>query len=147
MPESVTWAARFNWIRHERALAGYVLGSSLDQALIPLHRMQRSILLLTLIACAVAILACRVIATMISRPIGELVQGTQRIAAGQFDTPVQVHRRDELGTLAESFNQMSQGLRERVNLLEARMKIERDLAVAQDPDGRASQGASRLPRL
>lgn len=108
-----------------------VLGSSLDQALIPLHRLQRSILLLTLIACAVAVIACRVIAAMISRPIGELVQGTQRIAAGQFDAPVQVHRRDELGTLAESFNQMSQGLRERVNLLEARMKIERDLAVAR----------------
>lgn len=108
-----------------------ILGSSLDQALAPLHRMQRSILLLTLIACAVAIVACRMIAAMISRPIGELVQGTRRIAAGRFDTPVHIHRRDELGTLAESFNQMAHGLAERVNLLEARAKIERDLAVAR----------------
>lgn len=108
-----------------------ILGSSLDQALIPLHRLQRSILLLTLIACGVAIVVCRVIAGMISRPIGELVRGTQRIAAGEFDTPVPVHRHDELGTLAASFNRMSQGLQERENLLQARMKVERDLAVAR----------------
>lgn len=108
-----------------------ILGSSLDQALIPLHRLQRSILLLTLIACAVAIVVCRVIAAMISRPIAEMVRGTERIAAGQFDEPVHVHRQDELGTLAESFNRMSHGLQERENLLQARMKLERDLAVAR----------------
>lgn len=108
-----------------------ILGSSLDQALRPLHRLQREILLTTLIACAIAILACRAIALMISRPVGELVRGTQRIAAGQFDDPVQIHRRDELGALAESFNQMSQGLRERDHLRDERLKMERDLAVAR----------------
>jgi serine phosphatase RsbU (regulator of sigma subunit) len=108
-----------------------VLASSLDQALAALRALQRNILLTTLITCAVAVVACRFLANMISRPIQDLVAGTRRIAAGQFDTPVQSRRRDELGVLAESFNQMSQGLKERDGLREERVKIERDLAVAR----------------
>ncbi len=108
-----------------------VLASSLDRALIPLHRLQRSILLTALIACVIAIIACRIIARMIARPIQELVEGTRRIAAGKFDSPVAIRRRDELGMLADSFNQMSQGLKERDILLAERLKIERDMAVAR----------------
>ncbi len=108
-----------------------VLAGSLDQALAPLHALQRYILLTTLIACCIAIVACRAIAWTISRPIRELVAGTRRIAAGRFDTPVLIKRRDELGTLASSFNQMSEGLREREELLQQRAKTERELAVAR----------------
>lgn len=108
-----------------------VLASSLDAALAPLRRLQRQLLLTTLAACLVAVLACRIIALMISRPIDELVAGTRRIVAGQFDSPVDVHRRDELGALADSFNEMSQGLKERDVLREERTKIEHDLALAR----------------
>jgi len=108
-----------------------ILAGSLDRALVPLHRLQRLILLTTLMACAVAFFACRGIARIISRPIEELVQGTVRIAAGQFDSPVRIRRRDELGSLANSFNHMAQGLKERDGLLEERVKMERDLALAR----------------
>src|SRR5207237_155029 len=108
-----------------------VLASSLDQALRPLRALQRQILFTALAACAVAIVACRIIAMRIARPIQELVAGTRRIASGQFDSPVNADRRDELGILAQSFNQMSQGLKERDGLREERTKIERDLAVAR----------------
>jgi serine phosphatase RsbU (regulator of sigma subunit) len=108
-----------------------VLASSLDQALAPLRRLQRQLLMTTLLACGVAVLVCRFIARMISKPIDELVAGTRRIAAGHFDSPVHVRREDELGALAESFNQMSQGLKERDGLLEERTKIQRDLALAR----------------
>jgi serine phosphatase RsbU (regulator of sigma subunit) len=108
-----------------------ILAGSLDRALAPLRRLQRSILLTTLIACIIAIIACRGLARIISRPLQELVQGTVRIAAGQFDSPVHIRRRDELGALADSFNQMAQGLKERDGLLEERIKMERDLAVAR----------------
>jgi serine phosphatase RsbU (regulator of sigma subunit) len=111
--------------------ARLVLASSLDRALAPLRRLQRQIVITGLLACIVAVVACRLIAQIIARPIGELVSGTKRIAAGQFDSPVQVHRRDELGALADSFNQMAQGLKERDTLREDRVKIERDLALAR----------------
>ena len=108
-----------------------VLASSRDKGLAPLHALQRKILLITAIACMVAIIVCRFIASMISRPIGELVAGTRRIAAAQFDHPVHIHRRDELGVLADSFNQMAEGLKERDGLREQRVKLERDMAVAR----------------
>jgi serine phosphatase RsbU (regulator of sigma subunit) len=111
--------------------AKLVLGSSLDQALTPLHHLQKQIVLIAFVACLVAVLACRFIATLISRPIGELVKGTQRIAAAEFDNPVHIRRNDELGVLAQSFNKMAEGLRERDNLREQRVKLERDMAVAR----------------
>jgi serine phosphatase RsbU (regulator of sigma subunit) len=108
-----------------------VLASSLDRALLPLRRLQRQIIITAVAACLIAIIACRFIASIISRPIGELVAGTRRIAEGHFDRPVQIRRRDELGTLADSFNEMAQGLKERDGLREERVKIERDLALAR----------------
>jgi serine phosphatase RsbU (regulator of sigma subunit) len=108
-----------------------ILGSSLDQALVPLRRLQREILLTVAIACGVALIACRMIARMISRPIEALVAGTRKISAGQFDSPVNIHRRDELGTLADSFNMMAAGLKERDDLREERVKIQRDMALAR----------------
>jgi serine phosphatase RsbU (regulator of sigma subunit) len=108
-----------------------VLASSLDQALVPLRNLQKQIVLCTAIACLVAIVACRWIARRIARPIQELLTGTERIAAGQFDEPVRVLRRDELGKLADAFNQMSQGLKERDHLRDERMRIEHDLSLAR----------------
>jgi serine phosphatase RsbU (regulator of sigma subunit) len=115
----------------EPKMGRLVLASSLDRALLPLHRLQREILFTAGVACLVAVIACRFIARMIARPIQELVKGTHRIATGQFDQPVQVRRHDELGTLADSFNEMAAGLRERDDLRDQRTKIERDLAVAR----------------
>ena len=43
-------------------------------------------------------------------PIRELVRGTDEIRQGNFDVQVPVRSRDELGTLAASFNEMAQGL-------------------------------------
>ncbi len=116
---------------HDPAVGQLILASSLNRALAPLHRLQQTILIAAAAACALAILVCRVIASAISRPIQELVQGTRRIAAGEFDSPVQIRRHDELGLLADSFNQMSQGLKERDALRETRFKMERDLDLAR----------------
>ena len=47
----------------------------------------------------------------ITRPIGELVEATRKIAAGRFDQEVTVHSSGELALLAESFNAMLASLR------------------------------------
>jgi len=108
-----------------------ILASSLDQALASLHRLQRDILFTAAGAGLLGIVVCRRLARSISKPIEDLAAGTQRVADGSFDTPVEVYRRDELGKLASSFNQMAQGLKERDRLRDERLKIERDLAVAR----------------
>src|SRR6185295_16723654 len=79
----------------------------------------------------IAVIACRFVANRIANPIHQLVVGTERVAAGDFDRPVNINRRDELGLLAKAFNQMSQGLKERDVLRDERTKIQRDLALAR----------------
>jgi len=61
-------------------------------------------------ACALAfgVILCR----MIVCPIGELAEGTKRIAGGDYEHRVEVGRRNELGDLAESFNAMADQLEE-----------------------------------
>jgi len=47
----------------------------------------------------------------LARPIKDLVGGTQLIASGNFDVKVSLSSADELGILAESFNQMAASLK------------------------------------
>ena len=50
------------------------------------------------------------------RPIGELADGTKRVAAGDFSRRLPVVQDDDLGALAASFNRMQAGLAERQRL-------------------------------
>ena len=46
----------------------------------------------------------------ISRPLGELVLAADRIGRGEFDTPLEIHTRGEIGNLVSSFRKMTQRL-------------------------------------
>ncbi len=59
-------------------------------------------------------------ARWITDPIERLNQAAQRIAQGHFDQTVTMKRRDELGSLADAFNQMAQQLQASFQLLEHR---------------------------
>jgi signal transduction histidine kinase len=61
-------------------------------------------------AIAVALLIGVLLARTISRPVRELTAATQMIADGELGHQVPVRRKDELGELAISFNQMSADL-------------------------------------
>ncbi len=63
--------------------------------------------LCTLLAVGFGYLAAR----SISKPLDALVQGTERIAAGDMNVRVQVKSNDELGDLAASFNRMTEELK------------------------------------
>jgi adenylate cyclase len=52
-------------------------------------------------------------------PVGDLLDATERVKAGDFSVRVPVTSGDELGTLAISFNQMMHGLSEREALHDA----------------------------
>lgn len=89
---------------------------SRDQAIAPYRRIQIGLVLLGVIAAAVGVLGSAVLARSITAPIAKLAEGTREVAAGNFDFKMDVGRRDEIGDLAESFNQMTQGLRERADM-------------------------------
>jgi class 3 adenylate cyclase len=86
---------------------------SLDQELLPLRKLQRMIALITAVAAVLAVFAARWIARRLARPVEQLVEGTQRIAQGDFTHSINIQRNDELGELARSFNEMAMGLAQR----------------------------------
>ena len=53
------------------------------------------------------------IAQAITKPLFQLVDGFQKVTRGDFDSTVQIHTHDELESLADSYNQMLSGLKER----------------------------------
>lgn len=71
-----------------------------------LMQRQRSLAVLAAIACILAAIAAAVVATSIRRPLHALVDGARRLGRGEFDTRVDAARTDELGELAQSFNDL-----------------------------------------
>jgi signal transduction histidine kinase len=61
-------------------------------------------------AFAVALVAGAVAARSLTRPLRDLTHAARAVAAGDFERKVVIGSRDELGTLAEAFNQMSRAL-------------------------------------
>ncbi|MFN8474938.1 MAG: ATP-binding protein [Anaerolineae bacterium] len=80
-----------------------------------------SAIIAALMALALGILLAR----SLTRPIRELTAATKVMASGKFDQRVAVRSRDEIGQLAESFNQMSADL-ERAS--QTRKQMTADLA-------------------
>ncbi len=56
---------------------------------------------------AVMVLAILVFRRTISGPLGTLVSGSRRVAAGDFDHRIELDTRDEMGELAEAMNDMT----------------------------------------
>lgn len=71
---------------------------------------------LTLVATAIGFLVAAglwaVLLRSLSRPLGDLAAGTERIATGRFDQKIPVRADDELGRLADAFNRMAEALGE-----------------------------------
>ena len=94
----------------------YLTLQSRDRALAPYRRIQFGLLALGAIAVAAGIAASALLARTITAPVARLVEATEQVSAGNFDHAVDVHTQDELGALAESFNSMTRGLRERADM-------------------------------
>ncbi|MGB7180309.1 MAG: adenylate/guanylate cyclase domain-containing protein [Burkholderiaceae bacterium] len=62
---------------------------------------------------AVAVTLALLVASSVARPIGEVQAAMQKVQDGELDTRCTVVSNDEIGALAEGFNAMVQGLRER----------------------------------
>jgi adenylate cyclase len=65
---------------------------------------------------AIGIAASAALARTLTTSMADLVKGTQRVATGQFDVPIEIDSGDEIGDLATSFNIMMLGLREHSNM-------------------------------
>lgn len=82
----------------------------MEPLLAAIGRMRRAVLWCGAAGTLIAALAAWGMARRFSRPITDLVAGTERVRRGDFHTPVAVRSRDELGTLAHAFNGMTRDL-------------------------------------
>ncbi len=94
----------------------YVMLQSRDRALAPYRRIQGGLLALGAVAVAIGLGASALLARTVTAPVARLVEGTEQVAAGNFDFQLDVRTGDELGALAASFNTMTRGLRERADM-------------------------------
>lgn len=87
-----------------------VLQQSLLEALAPLHYLQKTLLILSLLSFSVALMASTWIARGITNPIRKLGALAQNIEEGDYSQTVCLDSVDEIGQLASAINHMSIGI-------------------------------------
>ncbi len=83
---------------------------SWEDALKAQGKLRAQILTFSAAALVVALVVSLLLAHGLSVPIRELVGGTEQISRGNFQVNVPVRSQDDLGQLAQSFNEMAAGL-------------------------------------
>lgn len=73
----------------------------------------------SLLAAAISIVVAVLVARSITQPIGEMQEQAMRIARGDYSRRVTVYGKDELGQLAETFNQLGERIEETQDVMES----------------------------
>ncbi len=127
-------------------LGNYAILRSEDKALAVQKNLQQTIIIIGILGVVVAFGMALFIAGRITEPLNSLVFGVQEIAKGNLTIQVPVKTHDELGVLAQSFNEMTQGLKEKervTNILGKYISPEVAKKVLADRDGLALKGERR----
>lgn len=90
-----------------------LLHKSLDQAEQAFAPLDQDILLIALAAFCGSLLGALLLARNLAQPVQELARVAGRIGQGDYQTPITLRRRDELGRLAQAFTRMQEGIAER----------------------------------
>lgn len=72
------------------------------------------------------------LARSITTAVHELFAGTERVRQGDFTHRIQVHARDQLGQLADSFNQMSTSIEHLLEQAAEKRRLEEELRIARE---------------
>ena len=110
-------------LNERRAIARVAV--SLEREWAAIQRTGTVILALGVIALAMGLALATWLARSVTRPIRELAQGAQEIAAGNLERDIAVRGGDEVGRLGETFNRMAGSLK-------ARWDIDRELSSKLD---------------
>jgi PAS domain S-box-containing protein len=85
------------------------------------NRLGSFVLILGLAGSALIALVLMALTRRVTAPLAELVQGAERVGRGELDTRIPVRTHDEVGVLAQSFNEMTDELRVLYSRLEERL--------------------------
>lgn len=118
-----------------------VAHQDIEESLLLVREQSQATTLISMILLGLAAASAFFASQVIARPIQNLTLITEKLAAGELDTRAKITTRDEVGALANSFNQMAARLQESLSGLEARV-AERttDLEIARiQSEKRANQ--------
>ena len=105
----------------------------LGEVFAPLYAAIFRTIVVLIIGLALAALASLILTRRMVAPIEALQAGAARVATGDWGQPIDVQTGDELQSLAEGFNRMTEQLRESYAELEQRVEDRtRDLAIAME---------------
>ncbi|WP_296180198.1 bifunctional diguanylate cyclase/phosphodiesterase [Pseudomonas sp. UBA1879] len=90
-----------------------LLQSPLDQAMLAFAPLDEKLFWITLAALAGSLIGALLLARSVSQPVRALALAAERIGEGDYGTPVNLERSDELGLLAGAINLMQSGIAER----------------------------------
>ena len=101
----------------------YVMQRAFDPETSFLHLMRRDMVILAVIALFAALVTGLVLSEQVLRPLQALVRGAQEMEKGNYDHPLEIKRRDEIGYLMERFVVMRQNERAYLSSLEQAMQL------------------------
>jgi serine phosphatase RsbU (regulator of sigma subunit) len=103
---------------------------------------------LFLVVYVIALLLGLLLARSITKSVHEMSRGTERLRQGDFNHPIPIGTRDQLGDLAESFNMMAAGVRDLLQQQAEKDRLEEELRIARQIQmSLLPQGSVTLPGL
>jgi hypothetical protein len=109
-----------------------------------LNTMKLISLLVGLIVLVIGVVLSSMLAVNITRPISKLIEATTIIAEGNFTQRIDIKSKDEIETLAESFNQMTENLK---NTTTSIVNLNREIAERKLAEEKINNSQKLLKRI
>lgn len=95
-----------------------------------LNNIYLNITIVTLIAVLLSVLGAFLLSAAITKPIHTLAEGAKIAGMGDLDHKISIKNRNELGLLADAFNNMTDGLKKAQKAEIERLALEKELEIA-----------------
>ena len=121
-----------------------LISKDLDEILIASDEMTKRIIGIGLLFILLMAIVALFFGKKISHPVIELAHFAKKIGQGDFQTKIDVSSKDEIGILADSFNEMSMHLKE---ITVSRDKLEREISVRKQTEEELRESEERFRTL
>jgi HD-GYP domain-containing protein (c-di-GMP phosphodiesterase class II) len=106
---------------------GVIVQVDIDDAYFTAIDLRNKSVLLVAVVAALAVVLGSLLAGQISRPVQKLADGARRLAGGDYATRVRVDSRNEVGVLADAFNQMGEEIQKAIEEIKRRAEENKEL--------------------
>jgi two-component system OmpR family sensor kinase len=99
-------------IREEKIIGAVMLVTNLEEIYATLDGIRRLTLIYSIAGGIIALLVSLFLSNQLANPVNKLADAVRRVTEGHLDQRVKIKSRDEIGLLAEDFNEMAARLEE-----------------------------------